>query len=462
VRTDTDLSSDPSLRDRDAAGRPARRPGSKPRLAIFSPWPPKRSGISDYAARLAAELSRSYWVDVYHDAGYIPELGLRPGAEFACYDYRLFRRRAAVLGYRGVVYQMGNSFYHGFLFEMLGRFPGVVTLHDFNLAAFHFWRAHQGGVPMDNFRRELAYCYPDRIEEFDPQLWDWAGERRSLHGACVRRGLYLNRRVFEAAEAVVVHSPWCLEQARRADPSHAAKTVVIPMGASPRVLTEAQRAEVRGRFGLPASGLIFGCFGILSHDKLHAEAIEAFGALAADLPSSRLVFVGQDGEDGDLQARAAALGLGDRIRFLGRQPDADFADLIAVADVGVCLRRPPTYGETSAALLDLLRHGVPTVVTDVDTFADYPDEVVRKVRWPDDGLDGLARALRALAEDQARREALGRAALEHVARHHSWSRAAALYVDVIERHHSTRGIGPDIDAAESRFPISNFKSQIID
>ena len=128
----------------------------------------------------------------------------------------------------------------------------------------------------------------------------------------------------------------------------------------------------------------------------------------------------------------------DRVRFLGHHPAEGCAELAAAADVGVNLRRPPTYGETSAALLDLLRVGVPTIVTDVATFADYPGHVVRKVRWEDDGLPGLVSALRSLAADPLARDALGRAALRHVAEEHTWQRASSLYVEVIESAYAER------------------------
>jgi glycosyltransferase involved in cell wall biosynthesis len=417
--------------ERVVAPRRGRR--ARPRVAFVSPWSPKGTGIANYAEQLIDALARHYRIDLYHDAGYVPELGLRPG-EFSCHDYRLFRRRAAVLGYRGVVYQMGNSFYHGFLFDMMRRFPGVVTLHDFSLAAFHYTRAHlRGGVAIDNFLEEVGHSYPDRVGEIARNVGEWSRERGGLQEAFARRGLHLNRRVFEWAEAVVVHSPWCREQARAVDPAFADKAVVIPHGASPRLVAPERRAATRARFGLPPGALIFGCFGILAQGKMNVEAIEAFRLIARERPEVLLVFVGQDWENGEARDKVAALGLEGRVRFLGRQGDAEFADLIAAADVGICLRRPPTYGETSGALLHLLRHGVPTVITDVATFADYPDAVVRKVRWPDDGLDGLARAFAELADDPPRRAALGRAGREYVARYHSWSRAAALYAEVIER-----------------------------
>jgi glycosyltransferase involved in cell wall biosynthesis len=416
----------------DRKGGPGRLRAVKPRVALVSPFPPKGSGISDYAMRLAEELSATYTVDLFHEDGYVPSVGLG-STRFSCFDHRLLRRNLSALGYRGVVYQMGNSYYHGFLYELMRVHPGVVTLHDFNLAAFHFWRAHQGGVPIDNFRWEVEYCYPDKIDEHRAQMWDWTRERGGLQEACTRRGLHLNHRIFEWAEAVVVHSPWCLEQARATVPDHAHKTVVIPMGARRRIVSPARRAEIRERFGLPRDALILGSFGILAQGKMNVEAITAFHELAPELPDALLVFVGQDWENGEAKAKVEELGLEDRVRFLGRQSDEDFADLIAVADVGICLRRPPTYGETSAALLDLLGQGVPTIITDVATFADYPGDVVRKVRWPDEGIPGIVAALSDLAGDARRREALGRSALAHVGRHHDWASSTRRYVELIER-----------------------------
>ena len=137
--------------------------------------------------------------------------------------------------------------------------------------------------------------------------------------------------------------------------------------------------------------------------------------------------------------KAEELGLEARVRFLGRQSPDSFADLIAVTDVGISLRHPPTNGETSASLLDLLRAGIPTIVSDVGTFADYPDTVVRKVNWETEGIEGVSRAIRELAADaSAQGGARRRQAWSHVAEHHAWSRAAAMYEEVIERCYAER------------------------
>jgi glycosyltransferase involved in cell wall biosynthesis len=429
-----------------------RRPHARPRIAFLSPLPPRISGIADYALRLIEELKATYTIDVYHDAGYLPDVGLA-GYDFAAYDGRLFARNQAVVNYHAVVYQMGNAVgYHGYLYDILLRHPGVVTLHDFFLSVYPYRGTRTGAEILAAFRREIHHFCPDRAGDFLPHLAAWCEEEGGLAAACARRSLYLNRRVFECALGVAVHSPWCVEQVRAWMPEHVARTVVIPLGKDTCARSEQERAEIRSRFGLPREGLIVASIGFVHPDKLVSEALAAFRAVALADPEACFLCIGQECDGGAARRQAEALGLAQRVRFLGRQPAADYADLIAVADLGVNLRRPPTNGETSAALLDLLAAGVATIVTDVATFGDYPDTVVRKVRWDARGPEELGRALGTLARDPVARRALGRAALDHVQQNHAWPRSAARYVELIERcaERQRRGAAPAKDGSWAR------------
>ncbi len=248
---------------------------------------------------------------------------------------------------------------------------------------------------------------------------------------------------------VVVHSPWCVAQARADRPEFAERVVMIPMGAEPRRVSAEQRAAIRARFQIPADAVMVACFGFIHPNKMCPEAITAFQGVAQADGSALFVLVGEEHDRGEARRRAEELGLLDRVRFLGRQSRADFADLAAVADLGVNLRRPPTNGETSAALLNLLASGIPTIVTDVGTFSDFPGDVVRKVRWESEGLDGLRRALLELATDPRAREERALATWEYVRAHHEWPHVAKLYVDVIEHWHeetaAARGRGAAVD-----------------
>jgi len=412
---------------------------SAPRIAFFSPLPPDPSGVADYAASLLGALGERVAIDVFHDARVFPFTRFQ-GRGFGCFDYRLFERLDRVRPYRTVVYQMGNSPAHVFIEKALRKRPGVVVLHDLALASFHYERATRYGAGFDDFRRALEESHPDRADEFDRHLALWADAPEAMVRGLVDAGLDMNGGVVAAADTVVVHSR---AAAARLGPGAAGKVVVIPHGAdpAPNPPTPAERAAARARLGLPNDARIVGNYGIVHPSKQNVELIEAFAEVARVTPEARLLVVGDEADGGLARHRAGALGLGDRVRFVGRVDDDRFRAAVVAADFGVALRRPPTNGETSGALLHLLRAGVPAVVSDVGSFAEYPDGVVRKVPRIDGPADvaTLAAALLDLAADSAARETLGRAGLEHVRRHHAWPHVAARYAEVVARGRAVRG-----------------------
>jgi glycosyltransferase involved in cell wall biosynthesis len=430
----------PAHRPASAAVRRRRQGPARPRIALFSPFPPRRSGVSDYAAALVEALKPTYTIDLYHESGYVPEPALREAGDgIGCCDARLFPRLAAVRDYHAVVYQMGNSRYHRFLYDTLLRYPGVVTLHDAFLGGFHMIYGHQKGREREFLREELLYWYTDQAAAIAQVLGAEPWNREAIALACARRSWFLNRRVVASALRVIVHSPWCLERVRATAPEDAERMVVIPHGIRTRDTRAAERAAIRARFGLPRDALVIGSFGFVHPEKMSREALDAFRSVARSDPSALFLFAGEEADGGIVRRHAEGLGLSDRVRFLGRQPMSDFTDLIAACDLGVNLRLPPTHGETSGALLHLLAAGVATIVTDVGTFSDYPDSTVRKVRWESEGFAGLEQALTVLAGDAPARAALGRAAQAYTRAHHEWPRVAQLYIDVIEESRGRSG-----------------------
>lgn len=409
-----------------------RTPIVKPRLAYFSPLPPKRSGISDYSERLLAALRKRFTIDLYHDADYCPHIALA-SSEFACHDYRLFPRLRRALNYDGVVYQMGNSEYHGFVYETLLKYPGVVVLHDFVLTDFHYWYSLGPAADEEFLADEIAYESPEHASDFRSSRSRWSDEPGGVVEACNRRGIAFNRRILEQAAGIVVHDPWGARRIADAYPGVAPRVRVIPHGASLYPTSPDEKRAIKRRFALDDDHLIVGCFGILHPSKYNVETIDAFAALAADHPRARLLMVGRDLGGGEAQARVIERGLSDKVLFFGHAPMETFLELMSITDVGVNLRRPPTHGETSGALLTLLGSGVPTIVTDVDTFHSYPDSVVHKIAPLTPGDRALEEAIRWLVDRDDARRRLSESATDYIASVHDWSRVAGLYADAIER-----------------------------
>lgn len=197
------------------------------RIAFVFPLPPHQSRVANYAEPLVDELGRRYAIDLFHDAYEYPPARFR-SRECGVYDHRLFNRIAQWRSYSSIVYQMGNSLAHMFVYDMLMKCMGVVALHDLNLTSFHYERTMLGERGLDSFRRELTYCHPERFDEFELILSRWSTAPADMVAELADRGFDMLRRVVEQAEAVIVHSRRAVERLERIGPEIAAKTFVAP------------------------------------------------------------------------------------------------------------------------------------------------------------------------------------------------------------------------------------------
>src|SRR6516162_1684361 len=106
------------------------------KIAFFSPLNPIQSGISDYSEELLEAMrgatvgGRAVDVDLFVDKGYRPSNPQITG-NFDVYPARSFDRTAS--RYDSILYQMGNSPAHAYIYEALLQHPGVVVMHEFIL-----------------------------------------------------------------------------------------------------------------------------------------------------------------------------------------------------------------------------------------------------------------------------------------------------------------------------------------
>lgn len=168
---------------------------------------------------------------------------------------------------------------------------------------------------------------------------------------------------------------------------------VVPNGADTSVFHPRDRTEMRRRLGLPQGERIISFVGKLEPRKGVDHLVEAMGLLA-ERPARTplLVAVGIGPMRQGLEARAAALGIADRIRFVGKVPHDDVALWMAAGDVFVL----PSLSEgLPTVVCEAMNVGLPVVATAVDGTP----EIVR------DGETGLLVAPRdpvALANALAR------------------------------------------------------------
>ena len=139
----------------------------------------------------------------------------------------------------------------------------------------------------------------------------------------------------------------------------------------------------------------------------------------------RVRFLGDGPQRGDLEKRALELGLGGRVRFVGRVENV--AERLRETHIFVL----PSLSEgLSNALLEAMAHGLPCIATaipgNVDLIRDRETGILVKPSDPED----LARAILELAGSPDLRGTLGRAGRAFVEGNHDMEAVARRYLDL--------------------------------
>lgn len=398
-----------------------------PRLAYFSPLPPQASGISDYSAELLPELARHYRIDVITTPDIIDDVSVC--ADLPLRDIAWFRRNAHE--FDRILYHFGNSEFHSHLFDLLRDYPGVVVLHDFYLSGIVAHRELTGEEPSGWTRALLeAHGWAAVVEKFTTS---------DLNGLT---WVYpCSQQVMQEALGVIVHS----EHSRKLavewyGPPSGGDLAYIPLLRQPLLLPD--RCQARRVLGLAEDDFVVCSFGMLGPTKSNDRLLSAWLSSSLSKQSNcRLVFVGRNvgGDYGDDIDQQVQMHFPEgQVQITGRVDLATFRTWLAAADVGVQLRTL-SRGETSAAVLDCMNAGLPTIVNAHGSMAELPSDTVWKIddRFSD---NDLARALVNLWQDPEKRREISSRAKSYIKQHHQPRACALGYAKAIESYYAKASI----------------------
>lgn len=406
--------------ERHVPSRPlAASPATRPRLAFVSPLPPQRTGIADYSAQLLPALAEHFDITLVTDTQEAVPSEL---SEYPRHDAQWFAAHGR--DFDRILYHVGNSPYHTYMFSLMGLHPGVVVLHDFFLSAVLAYEERHGGK-QDMWRKALfhAHGYPALAVYAAKTAGEDKNEAKSLYPS--------NLAVLQNARAVIVHSEYSRTLARQfygADAVENWSTIpllrVAPGGHD--------RDSARAALGLEHDDFVVCSFGFIDPTKQSRELVEAWieSSLAHD-PRCVLVLVGQNhpGSYGQELAALIARQTGVRVIITGWAESDTYQRYLEAADAGVQLRSM-SRGETSAAVLDCMNYGLPTIVNACGSMADLPPDAV--LRLPEHFTSQeLVCALERLYQDRDAGAIIGAKAARLLREAHAPKRCADLYAKAI-------------------------------
>jgi glycosyltransferase involved in cell wall biosynthesis len=179
----------------------------------------------------------------------------------------------------------------------------------------------------------------------------------------------------------------------------AEKVQVLRNGVDLDAFRPGDRVRARQRWGV--SGRVLASVGLLIERKGHHLVIDAL----ARFPDVTLLIAGGGPDRPALEARAAAAGVADRVRFLGELPHQDLPEVYRAADALVLASSREGWANV---LLEAMACGTPVVASDVwgtrEVIGDGPGGILVEQRT----ADGIAQGVSALFAAPPDREEIRR------------------------------------------------------
>ncbi len=192
------------------------------------------------------------------------------------------------------------------------------------------------------------------------------------------------------------------------------------------------RDVARRELGLDETTLVVGTAGRLVPVKDQRMLVGAVAELTNRHRQVIALIAGEGPLLGDLQAQAAALGLGERVRFLGHRPDLE--RIFAAMDIFVLSSISEGLSNT---ILEAMASGLPVVATRVGGADELVVDGVTGLLVPPRSAEALADAIDQIASDPSGRKSMARSArrraYDEFAIERMMQNYAALYESMGER-----------------------------
>lgn len=186
----------------------------------------------------------------------------------------------------------------------------------------------------------------------------------------------------------------------------------------------AERLRLRREMTIPDNAPVLLFVGRLAPEKELLSLLGAFAIAVRQIPSARLVFIGDGPDRAMLEAKAQELQLSASVRFAGRFSPEGVQSWLKVSDVFALVSSNEGF---SCSLLEAMSTGLPSIVSDIPANTQLIENGVHGLIAPVRDEPAIAHALIRLLDDAPLRWKCGAAARQRVIDNYSMDKVVDLY-----------------------------------
>ena len=384
-------------------------------LLYASPFPPQKSGISDYSEDLVKALSERFDVTLYVKDRSIDERFKK--------QYKIEYSDSNTVQwdkYPCRIYNIGNNpEFHSYIYQACISHPGLVILHDFILyyltVGYYQERGdlysvlyHRFGIDELIFIKEIAKTRGNRFLEYKD----------------IASKLPLNQELLKSENLFMVHSWYSYNKVLQSGLVGEERIRKINLITPNQYEKCAYSKDILfDKHHIPQDALVIASFGYVAETKRNREICEAIRELSRE-ESKKICYV-MVGEGDYVNDQL----LDEVICKTGYIDLDEFKSFIEYSDIVVNLRYP-SMGETSAAILRILQKGKPCITNNGGWFSELPDDCVYKIEI-EDAKNNIKKALKDLIDNEEKRDLLAVRARQYILNEYSSDKIVASISDFL-------------------------------
>lgn len=390
------------------------------RIAMVTPWPKQQTGIANYVYRLTPFLSKYFDIDIFVDKTLDLNCELLPNIYGGRYLIEDLDNRHD--DYDEIIFQLGNSEkFHSEIYRMFKKYNGVAEIHDFILCAFFFH----------------SYYLKGEIETYHGAWLDGYG----IYGDAMFQDVIENNRtqkemqfpmchsISNIAKKTIVHNEWSYHRL-----GTGVKKYLIPLASFEKdVLSQNiahySKCSVQNKIDYKCDEILIGCFGWINENRRPYVLLNSAIKLIELGYKVKVVYFGECNIS-DFEKDIEVLNMQKYIKVTGFLENNEYQVAMDMCDIIVNLRYP-SMGESSATLCEAFKAGKPVIISAINQYLEYPNEVCWKLPVGDYEGSILIEMLMHLIERKDVRNQLGMNAKQYAEEMLNGDGIAQLYLNVL-------------------------------